>query len=346
MNKLIADAYLNLKNPYCFSSVAGVKRAVPAATHRQIRERLQQISTFTLHKPVRHRYERRKTIGAGIGFCFQVDLIQYSGYAKENDGITFILALIDVYSKKIYLRPLLSKSATHVSNALEKLLNELTDKPIYIFWDKGKEFKNAQVLALLKKHGIREYSPDSPMKCSVIERAIKTIRGRIEKYMVHHGTRRYVDILPDIESAINHSYNRSIRMRPVDVTSNFFHDTSVVKKPQGCTFDIGDTVRISVARDTFQKGFASGWSHQEYIIHQCMPGNPTTYRIKDIRGDPIGGIFYEPELTHSRNDDEIYKVEAILQRRVRQGKRQVLIKWLGYDDSFNSWENQDDVTIL
>jgi hypothetical protein len=34
----------------------------------------------------------------------------------------------------------------------------------------------------------------------------------------------------------------------------------------------------------------------------------------------------------------VFLVEEILKKRTRNKQKEVLVRWLGYDDKFNSWE--------
>ena len=43
-------------------------------------------------------------------------------------------------------------------------------------------------------------------------------------------------------------------------------------------------------------------------------------------------------MKRGKGKDAEYHVEKILACRTRKGKKQVLIKWKGYPNSFNSWE--------
>lgn len=42
-------------------------------------------------------------------------------------------------------------------------------------------------------------------------------------------------------------------------------------------------------------------------------------------------------------EEEIYDVEAIVKHRILKGKKQYLIKWLGYPSSQNTWEDEDNI---
>ena len=60
------------------------------------------------------------------------------------------------------------------------------------------------------------------------------------------------------------------------------------------------------------------------------------YRLKSLEKlDEIRGAFHESELT--KIDLELFDVERVLKRRRKRGVEQVLVKWRGYNNIFNSW---------
>ena len=67
---------------------------------------------------------------------------------------------------------------------------------------------------------------------------------------------------------------------------------------------------------------------------------PTTYMLEDLNDVKVAGLFYEPEmvLVRAKGQDAEYHVEKVLAHRTWKGQKQVLIKWKGYPNSFNSWE--------
>ena len=69
-----------------------------------------------------------------------------------------------------------------------------------------------------------------------------------------------------------------------------------------------------------------------------MIRSPNAYRIRDLKDERVEGIFYEHELQKITNDDEVFKVEAIVKTRTKNKIKEVLVKWLGYPEKFNSWE--------
>jgi len=48
-------------------------------------------------------------------------------------------------------------------------------------------------------------------------------------------------------------------------------------------------------------------------------------------------------MSDAEGSEEEYSVEKILDKRVKQGKVEYLIKWEGYDDSENTWEPQENL---
>ena len=60
---------------------------------------LSEQDTYTLHKPVRRRFKRRCVVVGGPNQQWQADLVDMSRLKKVNDGTTFILTVIDVFSK-------------------------------------------------------------------------------------------------------------------------------------------------------------------------------------------------------------------------------------------------------
>ena len=64
-----------------------------------------------------------------------------------------------------------------------------------------------------------------------------------------------------------------------------------------------------------------------------------TYKIKDLNGEIIKGIFYERELLKTRNTSQVYIKEKI----IRKNKNRYFVKWRNYSNDFNSWIDKDDV---
>ena len=68
------------------------------------------------------------------------------------------------------------------------------------------------------------------------------------------------------------------------------------------------------------------------------------YTILDWNGERVDGTFYEPELQPVTIDPTTeYRVEKILKRRVRNKRKEVLVRWLHWPKKYYSWIPEADV---
>ena len=68
------------------------------------------------------------------------------------------------------------------------------------------------------------------------------------------------------------------------------------------------------------------------------------YTILDWDGERVDGTFYEPELQPvTINPTTEYRVDRILKRRVRNKRKEVLVRWLHWPKKYDSWIPEADV---
>ena len=102
-------------------------------------------------------------------------------YAKYKDYFKYILSVIDVFSKFLYLIPVKTKSGPAVTAAFLPIFDDkpkLTSRrPVWVRTDKGKEFLNKHFQDMLRDEGIQFQVCRNPdVKCAIVERAQRTIR--------------------------------------------------------------------------------------------------------------------------------------------------------------------------
>jgi hypothetical protein len=251
--------------------------------------------------------------------------------------------------------PLKSKQAPEAVRGLKEIFKSY--RPLMIQTDRGGEFQNRLVKSFLEKTGVKLYfAYNRDIKASVVERFNRTLKSRMFKYFTSKGTRRYVDVLNQLIEGYNHSYHRSIRMRPIEVTNadakqvfeNLYGYSTqremLTSKPlEKAKFKVGDTVRLKYHTEPFDKGYYPNYEDKIYKIHKIIKQVPRLmYYIKDERNKLYHRRVYAEEL-QLVSPDIAYRVEAILAHRTRRGVKEVLVKWLNHDDSYNSWIPQDNV---
>ena len=70
------------------------------------------------------------------------------------------------------------------------------------------------------------YSTNNEGKSVVAERFIRTLKNKIYKYMTSISKNVYIDKLDDIVNKYNNTYHSTIKMKPVDVKSSTYIDSS------------------------------------------------------------------------------------------------------------------------
>ena len=147
--------------------------------------------------------------------------------------------------------------------------------------------------------------------------------------------------------AYNHTFHRSIQRSPAEVNPSnqelvwlTLHGSLHPKTPK---LKVGDRVRISMMRRRFEKSYYQGWTEEEFEIAEAFTDDPPYYKVKDLKGTVLEGIFYEQEVQKVVKNDNIYKIESILKKRKRKKHQEFFVKWLGYPDSSNSWIRERDL---
>ena len=118
---------------------------------------------------------RKFTIVNGIDSQWDFDLIDMSALAKKNDGVKYLLLVIDIFSKYIFVHPLKNKTVSEVVKAFKSIFAE-GRRPKLAPSDKGSEFKG-HLLKLFKDLGIYHFVTQNEGKANYAERCIRTLKA-------------------------------------------------------------------------------------------------------------------------------------------------------------------------
>lgn len=303
-----------------------------------------------LHRPARRNFTRRKTVLKGIRDLYQIDLADYQNIAKFNKGYKYILVVINCFSKFLMTKPLKSKSTREVSDAMRSILDEYG--PVKnVQSDQGLEFFGSHFQKLMKEFNINHYHTYSVIKCSMVERVIRTLKSKLQKLFHMTGTYNWVDKLKEVTNEYNTTKHSTTKLKPIEVKMK--HEKQLLStvykrvptvdaeslqrlryKPR---YQVGDTVRISKQKNVFEKGYTANWTTELFKISDVNSTYPPTYNLSDLNERPILGCFYQEELQKTEHPD-VYLVEKILSKK----KNKVYVKWLGFDDTHNSWINANN----
>ena len=100
-----------------------------------------------LYKPVTRKFQRRVNIN-GIDRMWAADLIDMQAFSKDNNGIKYLLTVIEIFSKFVWIVPLKQKTGQEVANTFSRILIER--RPSKTWVDKGRDFYNKDVHQLVE----------------------------------------------------------------------------------------------------------------------------------------------------------------------------------------------------
>ena len=171
MNNYLSELYYNPKNPASFGGPSKLYQAVKNRySLKQVRDWLQGQEAYSLHRPVRRTFPTNRVLVEGVDDQWDADLMDMSNYANSNNGIRYVLLVIDIFSKYVWLRPLHTKTGAEVREAFASIQKRT---PKLLRTDKGKEFTNNIVERYLKSRGIHHFVTQNEGKANYAERAIK-----------------------------------------------------------------------------------------------------------------------------------------------------------------------------
>lgn len=300
-----------------------------------------------LHKPARKNFYRRNVVLKGINDLYQADLIEMRPHSKINNGYNYILTVINCFTKLADALPIKDKTAFSVTEAMKRIILRDKYRMKLLQTDNGTEYYNKVFNKLMNKYNIKHYSTNSEIKASIIERFNRTLKNDMYKMFSQKGSYRWYDSLPDLIKQYNNRYHRTIGMKPTSVNANNEdlvlqrikkNTKPAVDKKKAKNFYEGDKVRISKYKQVFSKGYIPNWTNEVFTVYRVQPTTPTTYLLKDNKGELLQGGFYGHEMLLSTVGD-VYLVEKILKRK----KDKVLVRWLGFDKKHDSWITTKDL---
>ena len=249
-----------------------------------------------LHKPVIKKFNRRKVYSSFKDNIWGVDLADMRLLSRRNKGIKYLLCAIDLFSKFAFVVPLKDKRGVSIVKGFEEIIDDSSREPNKIWVDQGGEFYNKVFKNWFNDKGTEMYSTYNEDKSVVAERFIRTLKNKLYKHVTSIGKDVYYDILDDVVKKYNNTVNRSIGMKPKDVSSSNNESTYVEESnKKDAKFSVGDRVRISKFKNIFAKGYTANWSKEISVISKIKNTLPWTYELKDLNGENIIGSFYERE---------------------------------------------------
>jgi len=300
-----------------------------------------------LTKPAPKIFPKRKVLVFGKNDIWSADIVDYNKLSAFNSQYKYLLCIIDIYSRYAYVFPLRDKKGISIMQCFKELKDNIYGKNLWV--DQGGEFLNRDFKNFCLQHDINMYHTYGEGKAVYVERFNRTLKTRINNYFIENNTNVYIDILPKLVNDYNNSIHSSIGKTPASIyihdekplnKNNMIDNSKIVAK-----YKEGDYVRISKVKGIFEKGYSHKWSKEVFkIIKVNTLQHPIMYQLEDLQKERIEGKFYEQEVQKTELKDYTM-IEDIVKTRMKNGKKEYLVKYDGYSEKFNEWVDSSKVVM-
>ena len=107
-------------------------------------------------------------------------------------------------------------------------------------------------------------------------------------------------------------------------------------------YNVGDEVRKKYDLTPIDKSYYPNWTDVIYEIAKAVPGKAKPmYKLLDEYGNELKQRFYPEEKQKVVSNE--YRIEKIIKRETRNGKRGYIVKWIGYNSDHNFWVPEEAV---
>jgi transposase InsO family protein len=319
-----ADIYIDTEHPASFSHPAKVlhylrkEEGYEKTKLATVKKALASIDSYSRFKPLRNNYPKMTTRSDDCDERWQCDLFNVTPFGPgDNDGFKFLLIVIDVFSRRLFVVPLYDKSSKEVAAALELLFMTHGKIPKTITTDQGAEFTGRPFTDLCRKYSIRRYNTIPEVThASLAERVIFTLRRKLGKFMLENKTTRFLDGIGDIVDSYNNSAHSTIGMTPAEAASSLAnrqlalyhlqHKLNHPKRGKHVTrFKEGDEVQVPILpQRRFRKAHEPSFTADSFPVNSRFisdKNRPVARFVRD--GDNIlKKLFFYPTELSIKND--------------------------------------------
>jgi transposase InsO family protein len=132
-----------------------------------------------------------------------------------------ISTVVDVFSRRCWLRKLKKKEATNTRDAFGGTIRQEDVSPKFLLSDNGTEFLG-EFQEYCKEKDIKQFFTRSysPQANSVWERTNKEVRKIIHSFWIRQENTVWYDILPQLEANKKATYNSTVKGSPASIYEN------------------------------------------------------------------------------------------------------------------------------
>ncbi len=221
-----------------------------------------------------------KSGAEGPGFRAQMDLVDLK-YSKSQ-GNKNILVVIDVFSRRVWAKPVRNKEPASVAPVLRQILNEMDRSPTILSSDKGNEFTGV-VDELLEEKNITHRTKGEkydPNVLAVVDRAIQNLKTRLAESLADEPG-EWATRVRDVVRQYNATEHSTVHDAPKEIATNQIakfmvlqdnaqklkHNTTILKARKTALEDVEAFRRPigGLQQGAFRRGFKASYGPVEHV---------------------------------------------------------------------------------
>ena len=224
------------------------------------------------HRQTQFRYRGHNSwVSPRRLFELELDLIDLTAKAEENNGFRYALVAIDNFTKFAHAVPVKGKTPALLVEAMKEVLAKI-GVPKQVYSDYEGSFDPA-CIRLMNANGIKMIQTVG--SANAVERFNRTLKTMLQTRLDAQGLSRdlWVQELGPILRKYNDTVHTTIEMKPNEaiLPSNellvaFNLSKNAIKRRKYPDLTIGDRVRVMLKKDTKRKGYMPRWSTETYKV--------------------------------------------------------------------------------
>jgi len=289
-----------------------------------------------------------------IGENVQGDL----AHLYESNGFKYLSVIVDMFSKKLWVRPLKRKTPEELIVAVQEVLNDGVDIQTFSS-DRGTEYTGAVMANFLEKNHILFRPKVGPSKAWLAEHYIFLVKKRLFLLLRSSGLTEWEKYVSVVCKNLNNSSNKTIgNMTPSEVNNatefkvrearNTVHFLDWKEQLKN-KFDFHETrddqpIIIGDYVYKYNKYEPLGKSHDTQIGRLYIVAGiktemrPLMYKLHGLLGEDIPGHYHAWEIVKSpvKPDKDTYwtiKPQDKYEERIRNGVKEIHVQYLFYPPS-------------